>query len=109
MSKRVRSSKNAPQSPFRLLKRRHGLAEIVERRAVMLVKRLRVVISHSERVFMRITENAPRHGHESAQQRLGFFETTTGAEVLRVANPNGFCIFLAREPQASSVDFLPHA
>ena len=39
---RVRTSKHASRDPFRVLARRHGLAEIVKRRAVGFVERLRV-------------------------------------------------------------------
>ena len=35
---RVRAAEYAPRGPFRLLERRHGFAEIVERRAVILVE-----------------------------------------------------------------------
>ena len=34
----VRAAEYAPRGPFRLLERRHGFAEIVERRAVILVE-----------------------------------------------------------------------
>ena len=37
---RVRATKHAPRGPFRLLERRHGLAEIVERGAGVLVKKI---------------------------------------------------------------------
>ena len=40
---RVRATKDAPGGPYRLLEYRHGLAEIVERGAVVLVKRPRVI------------------------------------------------------------------
>ncbi len=36
------AAENAPRGPFCLLERRHGLAEIIERRAVVSVERLRV-------------------------------------------------------------------
>ena len=39
---RVRTAKNAPRGPCRLLERIHGLAEIVERGAGVLVERLRL-------------------------------------------------------------------
>ena len=38
---RVRAAEHAPHDPFRVLERRHGLAEIVERGAVVLVERSR--------------------------------------------------------------------
>ena len=38
---RVRTSKHTPRDPFRLLERRYGLAEIVERGVVVLVERPR--------------------------------------------------------------------
>ena len=39
---RVRPPKHAPRGPFGFLERRHGLAEIVERGAVVVVERPRV-------------------------------------------------------------------
>ena len=55
-------------------KRLHGLAEIGERGGVVLAERPRVKPPHLERESMKLSENAPRHGHDFAQQRLGFFE-----------------------------------
>ena len=40
---RVRAAEHAPRNPFRVLERRHGLAEVVERGAVVLHERPRVV------------------------------------------------------------------
>ena len=71
---RVRTAEHAPRGPFRLLERRHGLAEIVERRAGVPVERLRVNSPHPEREFMTLAENASGHGHRLAHQCLGFFE-----------------------------------
>ena len=39
---RMRRAEHAPRDPFSVLERRHGLAEIVERRSVVLEERLRV-------------------------------------------------------------------
>ena len=39
---RVRAAEHAPRGPFRVLERHHGLAEIVERGAVVVVERQRV-------------------------------------------------------------------
>ena len=39
---RVRATEHAPRGPCRVLERRHGLAEIVERGVVVFVERLRV-------------------------------------------------------------------
>ena len=58
---RVRATHHAPRRPCRLIKRRHGLAEIVERGAGVLVERPRVSPPHLEREIMRIPENASRH------------------------------------------------
>ena len=44
--KRVRAAKHAPCDRFRVLERRHGLAEIVERGAGVLVERRRVITPH---------------------------------------------------------------
>ena len=40
---RVRSTEYAPRDPFRVLERRHGLADIVERGASAFPERLRVI------------------------------------------------------------------
>ena len=45
----MRAAKHAPRDPGRVLERRHGLAEIVERSAVVLVERLRVNQPNSKR------------------------------------------------------------
>jgi len=71
---RVRTAEHAPRDRFYLLERRHGLVEIVERGARVLVERRRVNQPHPEREVMTITENASCHGRYFAQQRLGFFE-----------------------------------
>ena len=68
------ATEHASRRPFCLHERGHGLAEIVERGAVVSVERLRVNPPHLERYLMTISENAPRHGHDFAQQRLGIFE-----------------------------------
>ena len=46
---RVRASEHTLRDPFRLFERRQGLAEIVERGAVVPVERRRVSPPHSER------------------------------------------------------------
>ena len=71
---RVRAAKYAPRSPCHVLERCHGLADIVERGAVVVVERLRVIHPHSERDFMTLPKNALRRGQYFAQHRLGFFE-----------------------------------
>ena len=48
--KRMRAAKHAPRGPFHLLVRRHGLAEIVERSAGVLVERPRVNAPTTPRV-----------------------------------------------------------
>ena len=70
----VRATKHASRDPFNFLERRHALAEIVERRAGALAERLRLSFPHLEREIMTLSEDASRHGHYFAQQRLGFFE-----------------------------------
>ena len=64
---RVRASEHAPRGPFRVLERRHGLAEIVERGGGVHVERRRVSPPHLERDFMSFSENASRHGYISEQ------------------------------------------
>ena len=68
------TTEHAPLGPFRLLERRHGLAEIVERGGRVLAERRRVIPPHIERESLVLTKNASRHGNQLAQQRLGFFE-----------------------------------
>ena len=48
------------------------LADIVERGGGVLVERARVIPPQIERHIMTLAENASRHGHFFAQQRLGF-------------------------------------
>ena len=71
---RVRATEHAPRDPCRVLERRHGLAEIVERGVGVIVERLRVILLQREREIMTQPENASRHGNIFAQQFLGFFE-----------------------------------
>ena len=71
---RVRVTEHAPRGLFRILERIHGLAEIIERGAVVLVERIRIIPPHSERGLGILPEDALRHGQCSAQQRLNFFE-----------------------------------
>ena len=71
---RVRASEHAPRDPLPLLERRHGLAEVVECRAVVLVNFLRIIHLHRERDRIISSKNAPRHGYRLAQECLGFFE-----------------------------------
>ena len=69
---RVRAAEDAPRDPFRLLERRHSLAQIVERGIVVLVERLRITPTHQEREVMVISKDASRHWHCFEQQRLNF-------------------------------------
>ena len=71
---RVRGSKHASRGPFRVLERRHGLAEIIERGAGVIKERRSVNRPHLEREHITLAENTLRHGHDFAQQHLGFFE-----------------------------------
>ena len=43
---RVRAAEHAPRDPFRVLERRHGLADIVERGVGVIVERDRVGHTH---------------------------------------------------------------
>ncbi len=65
---RVRAAEYASCDPCRVLERRHGLAEIVERGACVQVERHRVIPPHPEREFMTLAENAPCYGHHFAQK-----------------------------------------
>jgi hypothetical protein len=69
----VRATEHASCDPFYFLKRRHGLAEIVERGAVAPGERLRINPTHPE-CGLDIPEDASRHGHHPAEQFLSFFE-----------------------------------
>ncbi len=71
----VRATENAPRGPFRVLERRHGVAEIVERGAGVFVKRASVIRPHPERDLRIVAENTSRHWPHLAQQWFGFFET----------------------------------
>ena len=46
---RVRASEHAPRGPIRVLERRHGFAEVVERGVRVRVERLRVAPNHPYR------------------------------------------------------------
>ena len=72
---RARPAKKAPRGPFRVLERRHGLADIGERGAGVQVERIRVTPPHPEIDSITFAQDASRHGHESAHQRSDFFET----------------------------------
>lgn len=52
LSERVLDIKHAPGGPFRFLKRRHGLADIIERGAGVQVNCLRVNTHHPDRKSM---------------------------------------------------------
>ena len=71
---RVRATEHAPRDPRRVLERRHGLAEIVERRAGVLVERPRVNLPYPKREIMTVSENAVKHWRRFAHQFLDFFE-----------------------------------
>ena len=51
---RMRASEDAPCDPFRLLERRHGLAEIVKRGAVVLAEHIRIQRPQLERETNRL-------------------------------------------------------
>ena len=70
----MRAAEHAACNPYGVFERRHGLAEIVERGAGVLVERPSVIHPHPKCGYIIIAENAPRHGHRFAEQRLGFFE-----------------------------------
>ena len=93
----MRATERAPRDPFRLLERRHGLAEIVESRTGVHEERPRVNFPYPERKIMTLTDNASRHWQRFAHQCLGIFETTSVDEPQRVADrfSNGFFMFIA--------------
>ena len=65
---RMRAAEHTPRDPFCLLKRRHGLAQIVERGAVVSVERPPVKPPEFERIFIAYAKNSSRHGHHFAQE-----------------------------------------
>ena len=65
---RVRAAEHAPRGPCRILERRHGFADVVERGAGVHVERLRVSPLHPEREMMILSKNSSRHGCHSAHQ-----------------------------------------
>ena len=81
---RMRAPEHASRGPFRLLERRHGLAEIVERGGGVAAERLRVKRPQTDRDVTAVSGNASRHGNCSAQQRPGFFEALETNEGQRV-------------------------
>ena len=64
---RVRTTEHAPCDRCRLLERRYGLVDIVERGTGVLAERRRINTPHFEREFMTFTESASRHGNRFAQ------------------------------------------
>ena len=74
LCERVPATEHVPCDPSRVLERRHGFAEIVERRSFGSMERLRVKSPRLERKSMSLSENASFHRDRSAQQCLGFFE-----------------------------------
>ena len=70
----MRATEHASRDPLYLVECRHGLAEIIERGAVVSVNRLRVKRPHPERNVMILSMNALRHGYRFAQQKFGFFK-----------------------------------
>ena len=68
----MRAAEHAPRNPRRVLERRRGLAEIVERGVVVQIERIRVKKPHPEREMLTLSKNASLDGDRFAQQRLGF-------------------------------------
>ena len=68
----MRTAENAPRGLFRVLKRRHGLTEIVDCGAVVGVEGPCVIRPQRERDVITLAKNASRHGYRLAQHRLGF-------------------------------------
>ena len=65
--KRMRAAKDALRSPFRLLKHRHGLAEIIQSSAFVIVERDRAIPHQPECVFIRFTAKTSRYGYRFAK------------------------------------------
>ena len=71
---RVRATEHAPRGPFRVLERRHCLAEVVERGVGVPDERYSIIHTHHERESMSFSKNASRYGYCFAHQRPGFFQ-----------------------------------
>ena len=69
---RVRATQHAPRGPFRVLERRHGLADIIERGGEVLVDGHRVIRPQREREVINLAKNAPRHRDQFAHKRHAF-------------------------------------
>ena len=82
--KRVRATQHASRGPFSVLEHRNSLAEIFERRAVVLVERHRANLPHRELECIGASENTQRHGYRFAHQHPGFFEAPKFHEGMRV-------------------------
>ena len=65
---RMRAAEHASRGPCRLLERRHGLSEIVERGAIVSVEHPSAKPPESERIFIAYAKNSSRHGHHFAKQ-----------------------------------------
>ena len=81
----VRAAEDAPRCPFRPLERRHGLADIVERGAGVIVERRRVNRPQPKRGDITLPEDPLRHRNHFAQQCLGLFEAPQINKGRRVA------------------------
>ena len=95
---RVCTTEHASGGPFRILERRHGFAEIVERGGGVLAERPRVKQPHHERDKIFRSENASCHGNCFAQQCLSFFEALEIQKGIRVVVgcPNGIYMFFTK-------------
>ena len=71
---RICATEHAPRGRCHVLKRRYGLADIVERGAFVIVERRRVIKPRPERELMTLPENASLRGHNFAKHHLGFLE-----------------------------------
>ena len=70
----MRAAEYLTRDPVRLLERRHGLVEVVKRRAGVPVKCPPVTPPHPEREFVTFSQSAPYYGNVSAQQFRRCFE-----------------------------------
>ena len=81
----VLTTEHAPRDPSRVLERRHGLADIVERGAGVIVERRRVNRPQPKRGDITLPEDPLRHRNHFAQQCLGLFEAPQINKGRRVA------------------------
>ena len=101
----MKPSEHALRGQRQFLEPPHGLEEIVECRAGVVVEHCCVIPPHPDRDFMTLAKNALRHGYHLAQNRLGFFEALGILKGARVVHGRYEGVFMVRtvELQTSKI------